>query len=88
MAGRRHFGNVRRLPSGRYQASYWHLGRRHIADRTVATKGEANAFLDGIAAKIHRRDWIDPDAERVPFDEHANRWLGQRTDLRASTRDQ
>ncbi|MDA8046416.1 MAG: nucleotidyltransferase domain-containing protein [Actinomycetota bacterium] len=27
MPARRHFGSVRRLPSGRYQASYWHLAR-------------------------------------------------------------
>lgn len=39
MSGKRHFGNVRRLPSGRFQASSWHLGRRHVADRTFATKG-------------------------------------------------
>ena len=34
MPARRHFGSVRRLPSGRYQASYWHLAERHTADAT------------------------------------------------------
>jgi hypothetical protein len=30
-SGRRQFGSVRRLPSKRWQASYWHLGMRHLA---------------------------------------------------------
>ena len=28
---RRHFGNVSKLPSGRWQANYWHQGIRHVA---------------------------------------------------------
>jgi hypothetical protein len=40
-AGRRHFGSVRRLPSGRWQASYWWEGSRHIAARTLRTKADA-----------------------------------------------
>jgi hypothetical protein len=36
---RRHFGSVRKLPSGRWQASYWHQGIRHVAaDTFPATK--------------------------------------------------
>ena len=42
---RRQFGSVRKLPSGRWQASYWHLGRRHIAEVTLLTKADANAYL-------------------------------------------
>ena len=38
MTKRRHFGNVRKLPSGRYQAAYWHEGRRHTAPMTFAAK--------------------------------------------------
>ena len=63
MAKKRHFGNLRRRPSGRYQASYWHLGRRHVADRTFATKAEANAFLDTTSARIHGRECL-PDRLR------------------------
>ncbi len=87
MSGRRHFGNVRRLRSGRYQASYWHLGRRYVARTTYATKAEANAFLDKTASTIHGAEWIDPNAGRIAFEDYANRWLDQRTDLRASTAD-
>jgi Phage integrase family/Phage integrase, N-terminal SAM-like domain len=88
MTGRQHFGSIRRLPSGRYQASYWHQGRRHIAQSTFVTKSDANAFLAEVATTIHRGNWVDPDAGRISFARYATRWLEQRTDLRASTRDQ
>lgn len=42
---RRHFGNVRKLPSGRWQASYWHQGLRHVAADTFPAKSDALAFL-------------------------------------------
>jgi hypothetical protein len=32
MARARSFGNVRKLPSGRYQARYWDLGKQIPAD--------------------------------------------------------
>jgi integrase len=85
---RRHFGSVRRLPSGLYQASYWHDGLRHIAPQTFAQKAEANAFLDGISASIRRGDWVDPELGRVSFGHYAELWLAQRTDIRSRTREQ
>ena len=36
--GRREFGTIRRLPSGRWQASYWCDGNRHFAPNTFRTK--------------------------------------------------
>jgi len=37
--GRRPFGTIRKLPSGRYQARYWGPdGVRRAADDTFATK--------------------------------------------------
>jgi len=36
---------VRKLPSGRWQASYWHEGERHVARETFATKTDALTFL-------------------------------------------
>jgi integrase len=87
-ASRRHFGNVRRLPSGRYQASYWWEGARHIAARTFKTKADAYLFLDGVSARIMGGEWIDPSAGRCLFEKYAEDWLAQRTDLRPLTRDQ
>ena len=88
MTNRRHFGSVRRLPSGLYQASYWHDGRRHIAPTTFTQRADANAFLDATSASIHRRSWIDPDLGRISFARYADLWLAQRTDIRARTREQ
>ncbi len=42
---RRHFGSVRKLPSGRYQARYWHAGERYTSPETFAAKADASAWL-------------------------------------------
>jgi integrase len=86
-ASRRHFGSVRHLPSGSYQASYWHDGRRHIAPETFRQKADANAFLDSVSASINRDDWVDPELGRVSFARYAELWLGQRTDIRDRTKE-
>jgi len=87
-SSRRHFGNVRKLSSGRWQASYWWEGVRHIADRTFRTKADGQLFLDGVSATIARGEWIDPNAGRCLFGDYAHEWLSQRTDLRPLSRDQ
>ena len=87
-SSRRNFGNVRKLQSGRFQASYWWEGSRHIADRTFRTKADGYAFLDSISARITRGEWIDPNAGRCLFADYAKEWLSQRTDLRPLSRDQ
>ena len=85
---RRHFGNIRRFPSGQYQASYWHDGRRHVAPTTFQSKADANAFLDAGSAAMGRGDWIDPELGRISFAHYADLWLAQRTDIRPRTREQ
>jgi len=62
------FGSVRKLRSGRQQASYWHEGKRHIADHTFDTKADADAWLATIRTDIGRGGWIDPRrvASRLP----------------------
>jgi integrase len=87
-SARRHFGAVRKLPSGRFQASYWLEGRRHIAGTTFPTKGDADAFLDATSAAVTRGDWINPEFGRIQFKEYAPLWLAQRTDIKPRTREQ
>ena len=84
---RRHFGNVRRFSSGRYQAAYWYDGRRHVAPSTFRSKADANAFLDAVSASIGRGDWVDPELGRISFARYAELWLAQRTDIRARTKE-
>jgi len=84
--GRRQFGSVRRLPSGRWQASYWHAGRRHIAEVTLMTKADANAYLAAAETQIRRGAWIDPWAARTRFADWAEEWRASIVDLRPSTK--
>jgi hypothetical protein len=51
---RNHFGSVRKLPSGRYQARYWHAGAEHSAPVTYLTKADALAWLASVETDIHR----------------------------------
>lgn len=86
MPARRHFGTVRKLPSNRWQASYWHEGLRYIAPRTFPSKAGAHAFLAGVEADLSRGAWLDPSHGRVTLAEWSDRWLSGRTDLRPVTR--
>jgi len=83
---RRHFGTVRKRASGRWQASYWHLGKRHNAPHTFAAKTEALAWLSGVETDIKRAAWIDPVGGRTSLSSYAETWLERRPDLRPSTR--
>jgi integrase len=85
MAGRRHFGNVRKLPSGRYQASYWHEGLRQVADLTFATKGDALAHLSAVEVDLRRGAWINPRAGLVTLSDYSTTWIASRPALRPTT---
>lgn len=82
------FGNVRRLPSGRYQARYTGPdGLTHKAPQTFDTKGDAETWLSTVRADIVRESW-NPGRrpERaLTFGEYAEAWLTGRN-LEARTR--
>jgi len=62
MSKRRHFGSIRRLPSGRWQARYRDplTGKRWVpAPTTFETKGEASRWLSALEAGT-----IDPIVAR------------------------
>jgi integrase len=84
---KRQFGTIRKLSSGRWQASYWHEAGRHFAPRTFTVKAEASAWLAEVETAVARGAWIDPRAGDETFANYARRWLDQRHDLRPSTRD-
>jgi integrase len=77
--GRRHFGSVRKLPSGRWQASYWHEGDRHLAPTTFLTKADALAHLATVETDLRRGAWIDPRASRVTPADYSRSWLANRS---------
>jgi integrase len=85
--GRRRFGSVRRLPSGRWQARYRAAdGRLHTAPQTFATKSAATRFLVQVEADLTRGRWSDPRLGRTPFAAWAARWQASTVNLRPNTR--
>ena len=84
--GRRHFGSVRKLPSGRYQARYLHAGAECVAPATFVTKADALAWLAAAETDIHRGAWVTPAAGKTTLAEYGRSWLAGRSDLRPVTR--
>jgi integrase len=74
--GKRRFGRVRKLPSGRYQARYSGPdGVDRPAPQTFASKTDADVWLTMKEAEVRRGDWIDPVAGKILFGTYADTWL-------------
>lgn len=79
------FGAVRKLPSGRYQASYLGPdGRRHVAPRTFDTLGDSRAWLSRKRADIASDAWR-PSAGPVGFRTYAAEHIATRTNTRGES---
>ncbi|UCZ91309.1 tyrosine-type recombinase/integrase [Gordonia sp. WA4-43] len=95
VASKRGFGNIRRLPSGRYQARYTGPdGAEHKAPQTFAAKIDAEAWLSDRRREIDRNLWNPATADRdvaPTFGPYAEEWLATRTvrgrPLKTRTRD-
>jgi integrase len=86
--GHRRFGNVRRLPSGRYQASYRGLdGLRKYAPDTFERKTDAERFLALVEVQLGSGDWANPAQAKVRLGDYARVWIAQRPGLRPRTTD-
>lgn len=83
---RRRFGNVRKLPSKRFQASYLGPdGIRHNAPVTFLTKGDAETWLAMESAAITEHRWKPappPGPSSRTFGDYADEWLEKRTKLK------
>ena len=84
-ARRNHFGSVRKLPSGRYQARYSHAGAAHLGPTTFTAKADALAWLASVDTDIHRGAWVGPAGGQLTVAELADRWLDHGPSKRAST---
>ncbi|WP_028645236.1 tyrosine-type recombinase/integrase [Nocardioides sp. URHA0020] len=87
---RARFGNIRKLPSGRFQARYVGPdGLSHNAHTTFDTKGDAEAWLATVRADIVREAWspasVTSTRQALTFGTYAERWLSGRR-LEARTR--
>jgi integrase len=76
--GHRRFGLIRKLPSGRYQASYLGPdGRRRTAPDTFARKREAEQWLSTVETELLRDDWTDPTLGKIPLRDFAEQWIAE-----------
>ena len=79
------FGNVRKLPSGRWQARYTGPdGHTHRAHVTFDTKGDAEVWLGTVRTDIVRETWRPPTSagasvKVLTFSDYAEAWLTGRT---------
>ena len=73
---RRRFGYIRKLPSGRYQASFiGPSGMRRAAPGTFRTRTDADRWLSAAEADILRGAWLNEDLGRQSFGNYARAWL-------------
>ncbi|HUZ23737.1 MAG TPA: site-specific integrase [Streptosporangiaceae bacterium] len=88
-SGHRRFGNIRQLPSGRYQASYLGPdGQRRYAEETFERRNDADRALTLIEAQIVRGEWTDPERAKVKLADYAATWIDQHPRLRPRSADQ
>jgi integrase len=86
--GHRRFGNIRRLPSGRYQVRYpGPDGRLRSHPQTFDRKGDAERALSLIEAQIISGEWTDPQRGKARLGDYARDWITQRPGLRVRTVD-
>lgn len=85
---RRGWGKIRRLPSGRFQASYmWRPPReRHLAPHTFSTRTAAEGWLANERRLIELDAWTPPaqraaekKAKGITLAEYGPTWIEQRT---------
>ena len=86
--GRRPFGTVRKLPSGRWQARvYLPDGRRINAERTFATKTDGGLWIDAQRTAAAAGRTLDPERARATLAVYARDWLGHQAHLAPRTRE-
>jgi Phage integrase, N-terminal SAM-like domain len=77
--GRRSFGTIRRLPSGRYQARYpGRDGRLRTAPDTFESRPDAARFLAAVETDMQRGLWSDPKTGDTTLRVYADAWLAER----------
>jgi len=86
--GHRRFGNVRKLPSGRYQIRCpGPDGRLRTEQDTYECKSDAERALSIVEVQMIAGEWTDPERGRVKLGDYAAAWIAQRPGLRIRTVD-
>lgn len=88
MAGKRDFGALRRLTSGRWQVRYrLPTGERVTAPLTFPTKTGASSWLAQLETDMRRGVWVDPQAGQIRLDDYGQAWLNGMSRLAPRTRE-
>lgn len=86
-AGKRSFGTVDQLKSGRWRPRYRDpVTRQQRSGGTFTTKADAERWLAGAQVDQARGAWVDPRAGEVTLAEYAEQWLAQHAGLRETSR--
>jgi integrase len=86
MAGKRQFGSIRKLRSGRWQARYQGPdGIVRPAPETFERKRDAAEWLAEMETEIAKGEWRDPEAAQQLVNEYAATWIRERPGLRPRT---
>jgi hypothetical protein len=86
--GHRRFGNVRKLPSGRFQVRYpGPDGRIRTGPETYARKSAAERALAIIEVQMASGSWTDPERGKIKLGDYASVWIAERPGLRPRTMD-
>lgn len=80
------FGNIRKLPSGKYQASYVVDGTR-VSLGTFVTKTEARNQLAMVQRDKYVGEWRDPSAGEITVAQYMDDWISSSTNKADSTLD-
>jgi integrase len=81
-ARRRRFGQVRKLPSGKFQASFvGPSGKRQNAPDTFITKTDANRWLAKVETDLSRGTWLNDELGNQSFGTFARAWLRDNTKI-------
>ncbi|MBG0824609.1 site-specific integrase [Planomonospora sp. ID91781] len=84
--GKRRFGSIRKLPSGRFQIRYpGPDGRMRTGETTYERERDADKALSLLEAKLTEGGWTDPQRAKVKLGDYAAKWITERTNLRPRT---
>jgi integrase len=85
--GKRRFGTVRALPSGRWQARYRGPdGQMRPAPQPFLSERDAEQWLSVVESELLRGEWIDPWRSAITLSEFGQQWIKDR-ELKPRTRD-
>lgn len=76
---------IRKLPTGRWEASYRDPAGRERT-KNLRTRAEADRWLAALKTGVARGDWVDPQLARTRFRDWADEWLATTAHLRVKTR--